>query len=717
MIKGGFTSLRYSFRVAWRVGFINLIKVAFSKNTCKPCAFGMGGQKGGMVDETGSFPEVCKKSFQAQLTEIQKPIPKDFFSKSDIEHLGSMSSQQLEQSGRLTLPLYKANDSKHYKAVTWDFSINHIAEQLRRTTPERSFFYASGRSSNEAGFLFQLTARLYGCFNINNVAYYCHQPSGVGLKSVIGSGTATVRLADLYNADLIFVIGANPASNHPRFMKHLLGCRRRGGKVIVVNPVKEPGLMNFAVPSDIKSLMFGGHKVATNFVQVRIGGDVALLKGIAKVIMESGKEDKDFIELHTKGFETWRKDIEVTSWDLIMSASGVSKEMIYEIGELYGNSNKAIFAWALGITQHKNGTENVESIANLAMLRGMIGKRSAGLLPLRGHSNIQGIGTMGVTPSLGDQVIEKMNNFFGTSIPNNKGMDTLSCIKAADQNEIDFAFLKGGNIYEASPDTSFARRALNKISNKVFLSTTLNKGHFQGVDGEVFILPVKARDEEQQKTTQESMFNYVRLSDGGVSRFNNTRSEVEIIADIAARLLPDSAVNFHELKDHNKLRNAIGNIIPGHEHLLKNNAGNKEFHIVGRTFYEPLFSTPDKKAIFKVCTISNPENSEYTLMSVRSEGQFNTTVFDEYDSFRNQVSRRVVLMNKSDIKREGIKIGEQVKVESRIGKLENIQVMPFDICAGNVLMYYPEANAIIPADFDERSMIPAYKSVRVRISK
>ncbi|MCD4681310.1 MAG: molybdopterin-dependent oxidoreductase, partial [Bacteroidales bacterium] len=580
-VGGGFKAIRYSLKAAKVVGFRKMFRASLSKNTCKPCALGMGGQKGGMADERGSFPEVCKKSFQAQITDIQPPIPKKLFQKKSIEDFRNTPPRLLERSGRLNTPLYKAKGDSHYSPLLWEEAIDKIVSQFKATSPERSFFYVSGRSSNEASFLLQLFARIYGTNNINNSSYYCHQASGVGIGSTIGTGSATIQLQDLEKADLIFVIGANPASNHPRFVRQLMNCRRRGGHVIVINPAKEKGLVKFAIPSDFRSMFMGGSPIASEYIQIQIGGDIALLKGIAKAVLEEGKHDLQFMENHTNGSHEYLVDVRETSWESIVSDSGISKESIQHIAQIYGNANNVIFSWAMGITHHEHGVDNVESIINVALLRGMIGRPYAGLLPLRGHSNIQGMGSVGVTPELKPEIFENIESHFGVQLPTTPGMDTLSCLKASIDGEIDFAFILGGNLYNASPDAGFTEKALNTIPFKIFFNTTLNHGHFYGVDHEVLILPVTARDEENQKTTQESMFNFVRLSDGGIVRLDNVRSEVEIISDIAQKVLGNSPIDFGKLKHHQNLRNAISQIVPGYEKMETMDNNNEEFHVSG----------------------------------------------------------------------------------------------------------------------------------------
>ena len=716
-VGGGFKAIRYSLVAARKVGVNNMIQAVSSKNACKTCAYGQGGQKGGMTDEMGHKPEICKKGFQAQLTDIQRAIPIVLFQKKSIKDFKNMSARLLEQTGRLNTPLFKNKGDLHYSTISWEQALDKIADKFKTTKPERSFFYSSGRASNETGFLMQLFARIYGTNNITNSAYYCHQASSVGITSVLGTGTATVILEDLEKTDLIFVIGANPSSNHPRFIRQLLNCRKRGGHVIIINPAKEKGLIKFAIPSDIKSMSTGGSSIASNYIQIKIGGDIALLKGIAKAVIEAGKHDINFMDEHTNGKDEYLADIQNTSWEVIVSDSGISKNKIKQIAEIYRNSKNVVFAWALGITHHEHGAENVESIANLALLRGMIGKRYAGLLPLRGHSNVQGLGSVGVTPAIKEQFAKNIEEHYAIQLPTTPGMDTMSCMKASLNGKIDVAFLLGGNLFSSNPDTKFAEKALNNISFKVYANTTLNHSHFNGVDNEVIILPVAARDEEYQKTTQESMFNYIRMSNGGIKRLDNVRSEVDIISDIAQKVSGNHIFDFEKLKQHKNLRKLIGQLVPGFEKMSNIDETGEEFQISNRTYHQPKFTTPDQKANLRVCSIPSfkSKEGEFRMMTVRSEGQFNTVVYEEEDVYREQTSRRIVLMNKDDIKNKGLSENDIVTLRSTVGKMENVMVREFDIVAGNIMTYFPEANVLVPTTTDPRTQTPGYKFVWVNV--
>ena len=692
-------------------------KALSSKNTCKTCALGMGGQSGGMRNEQNHWPEVCKKSIQAMAADMQGAIQPEFFKRFSIDQLRQFSSREMEHAGRITTPLLLAPGDTHYKPVSWDDVFGRIESKLKKTDPDRSFFYFSGRSSNEAGFLLQLFARIYGTNHINNCSFYCHQASGVGLTGSLGTGTATVELEALDHCDLFFLIGANPSSNHPRLLTKLKNIRKRGGKVIVINPVVEKGLVEFRVPSDPMSLLFGS-KIASDYIQVRPGGDLALFSGLAKTILDKGQIDSNFIESATEGFEHFKENIQELSWADIELGSGISRQEIESIGQQYIDAQNVVFGWCMGITHHAHGTASVQSIVNLALLRGMVGKKHAGLLPIRGHSNVQGMGSMAVTPTLKKAVFDRMTDE-GVSVPTTKGYDTLACIQAAQNSDMDFSFCLGGNLYGSNPDSSATAAAFSKIDTVVYASTTLNTGHAWGTGKETIILPVLARDEEKQSTTQESMFSFVRLSDGGINRHQSLKSEVEVVSEIASRVLGnDKLFNWGELEDHNSIRKIISRIIPGYEPIKNIGTTRDEFHIPGRILHTPTFPTESGKAKFIYHSIPNLiplKKDELQLLSVRSEGQFNTVVYEDEDLYRGQDRRNVVLMNKNDMDRLGFIKDDRVIVKSKTGVLDNILARPFDIKKGAVLMYYPEVNSLIGQSVDPLSRTPGFKSTIVNI--
>ncbi|MEI6658787.1 MAG: FdhF/YdeP family oxidoreductase [Planctomycetota bacterium] len=724
---GGFRAVMYTLKKSRDAGGLFAFwKAMRSKNACKTCALGMGGQAGGMVNEAGHFPEVCKKSFQAMVADMQGGVKPSFFETYSLPQLRAFSPHQMEHAGRLVQPVILEKGSQHYRPLDWAEAMERIATKLKATKPAESFFYFSGRSSNEAGFLLQLLARLYGTNHVNNCSYYCHQASGVGLTSVIGTSAGTIALDDMENADCVFLIGGNPASNHPRMMRTLMMVRRRGGKVIVVNPIVETGLVNFSVPSDPWALVFGA-EIASSYVQPHVGGDLAVVYGLMKRLRELHAErpraddpivDEAFLAAHCRGWSELAARLDALSWDEIVAKSGVAKGEIDSMAEHYAASKRAVFAWTMGITHHLHGAATVQAIAALALMRRMVGRPGAGLQPIRGHSNIQGMGTVGVTPTLKQAIFDRLQKHYGVTLPTMKGYDTLECLDAADRGEMRFAVCLGGNLYGSSPDATYARRSMGKIDTVVYLSTSLNTGHAWGTGGEeTIILPVLARDEEPEPSTQESMFSYIRLSDGGKPRHVGPRAEVEIIADLATRVLGESGpVNWRDMSHTSTIRTAIAAIVPGLEQIAEIDRTKKEFSIPGRAIDRPAFPTADGKAALVVHDLP-PAPDGLTLMTIRSEGQFNTVVYEEEDLYRNQTRRDIVLIHPDDVRQYGLTDGGRCRIASAAGEMRGQIVAAFDqIRPGCVAMYYPESNVLVPKAADPLSRTPAYKSVAVTIA-
>jgi len=717
-----------------------MFKALRTRNTCKTCAVGMGGQAGGMVNEAGEFPEFCKKSVQAMAADLQAPIPDTFWEEWPLDRLASLSPRQLEHCGRLSQPVLREAGSDRYRVISWQEALQHASAALSNTEPDRSFFYFSGRSSSEAAFLLHVGARLFGTNNINNCSYYCHQASGVGLSSVTGSGTATVVLEDLAKADTVILIGANPASNHPRLMKSLMTVRRRGGQVIVVNPIREAGLERFSIPSDVRSLLFGS-SIASHVVQPHIGGDAAMLVGIAKNLIESRRTDRDFLVSSTTGFNEFADYVASTPWENIETGSGLSKAEIEHLCDLYVTGKRVIFAWAMGVTHHQHGTATVQLIAAVAMLRGMVGRPGCGLMPIRGHSNVQGIGSIGATPRLKDAILQGLTSRYNLQLPTTPGLDTMACMQRASDGGIDVAFHLGGNLYGSNPAADWAARALSGVPWQISLSTTLNTGHARAVSQNHLILPVLARDEEPEPTTQESMFNFVRLSDGGTPRFEGPRSELDVIADLFGLILkqrqssgesherdeesrtstpdPLAALDWGQIRSTRDLRRMMASVVPGWDALADLDAGGPEFQIKGRTFHQPQFPTPDGRARFHVPALPDPNpqpEGHLRLMTIRSEGQFNTVVYEEEDLFRGVNSRDVVLLHPDDLTSLNLKAGDRVTINGPGGRMPYQRVASFErIRPGNAAMYFPEANILLDDRVDPASRTPAFKGAFISL--
>lgn len=715
---GGIPAILYSFRMARRAGgLLRLYRRMRRRNTCKTCALGMGGQRGGMVNEAGHFPEVCKKSLQAQASDMMGPITEATLHDYPLDRLARLGPADLENLGRIAFPMIAEEGDAAFRRTSWDDAIERVSHAFQAAPPRDTFFYASGRASNEAAFLMQVVARAYGTSNIHNCSYYCHSASGVALSRVYGSGTASVVLDDLRRADLVLIAGANPASNHPRLITQLVNLRRRGGRVIVINPLREIGLVRFRIPSDWRSLLFGS-TVSDLYLQTHVGGDVALLKAVLKGLIENNAITAEYIERYTTGWIEVKTDLEATPWDVLVEESGVTRDEIDRAVELFAGAERGILCWAMGLTHHAHGVDNILALSNVALARGWLGKPGCGLLPIRGHSNVQGVGSVGVSPRLRRAFAERLQAVYGvTPGGEDRGLDTYGSMQAAADGRIRAAFFLGGNLFSSNPDRQWAAAALRRIPFSVHVSTKLNEGHVHGRGKTTLVLPALARDEEAQATTQESMFNFVRLSEGGRAAVDgDMRSEVDIIATFAESVLPPDRFDWVSLRDHQRLREAIAKVVPGYESIRDIDGASGEFQIGGRTFHEPHFNTADGKACFFVTPMPSfsAGANQFRLMTIRSEGQFNTVVYDEEDIYRGTRRRDVVMMSESDARRLGVREGDRVVVKTDAGSME-VCVSITDIRPGSLAMYYPEANAIVPRVIDSSSGTPAFKSVRATL--
>lgn len=705
---GGLPAIAYATTTAWRTAAMTeTLRRLRSKNACKTCALGMGGQLGGMVNEAGHFPEVCKKSIQAQAADMQPGIPRELLARTDLDRLRTLSSREAENLGRLTYPIVVRPGGSHFEPIGWDEALDVAAAALRQADPARTFWYASGRSGNEAAFLMQLLARGYGSPNIHNCSFYCHNASTVGLTDIYGSGTASTTLEDLGRADLVVVAGANPASNHPRLLTQLIRLRRRGGRVIVVNPLSELGLRRFRLPSDARSLL-AGSTVSDLYLQPRIGGDIALFTALLKLV----RWDEAFVAGHTRGAQDVQRHLAELDVDELCETAGVDRRQVEEAAGMLSAAERGILMWSMGLTHHRFGTDNIRALGNLALARGFLGRPGAGMMPIRGHSNIQGVGSMGVSPTLKEAFAAELERRFGVT-PAQSGQDTYASMQAAAAGDIDVAVLLGGNLWGSNPDSRWAAQAMQSIDTTVSLTTKLNQGHFHGNGRTMLVLPVLARDEEQQATTQESMFNYVRLSDGGTPCVpGQMRAETAVLVDLAGRVLGREPVDWASLGSHATLRDAIAAVVPGYARIAGIGA-DAEFQVGGRTFHSPRFATDDGHARFHVVDVPQPPEG-FQMMTIRSEGQFNTVVYDEEDLYRGTTSRDVVLMNAQDAAALGVDEGDLVEVASSTGTM-TVRASLVGIARGCVAMYYPEANTLVDRALDPDSKTPAFKSVPVRL--
>jgi molybdopterin-dependent oxidoreductase alpha subunit len=739
---GGLPVIQYWVEKSLSPEGVKLWQTLNHKSACLSCAWGTGGQQGGFVNEAGEYLQRCAKSVEAIAAELQPPLTANFFDQYTIEELQKLDSQQCDRLGRLSYPLLlKAGDS-HYQRISWE-QVYQIADKAFRQPPQRVASYSSGRSSNEAAYLLQLMMRALGSNNLADCSDLCHAASTVGLKQVFGSGTSMVSLESLKHSDCVVLVGSNAPANHPRLMNELIKLRERNGKIIIINPQIEVGLVKFASPAfPIKSLLTGGSDISTFYLQPIPGSDTALFVGIQKSLIEQNLIQTDYLQAYTQGWQEVINYAQQTSWETITNNCGISQEEITAVAHIIGKSEGVVFAWAMGITQHLNGVDNVKSIANTALLTGNAGKLGSGTMPIRGHSNVQGFGSMGVTIRLREEIKQALSQLLGHPLNETKGYDARALIDAADAGKIDSLFCLGGNLYAANPDLNQAQTALGKINTIFYVATKPNLGHFHGLAAKnTLILPVYNRFENPHKTTTESGNNFVRLNNEGKSHLqpNNSDliSEVELITEIAHRLHGETPVNsstslrvnWRKLQDTSYVRQLIAKTIPGYEKIGEINTTQQEFSIDGRVFTEPKFPTPDGKAQLSVTPLPElniPTVSDFNVSTStqgivvilgtgRSYGQHNTVVYRSEDKYRGMPHRHCILMHPHDIKKGGFTEHQRVKVKGDAGELDNIEIISGAIREGVAFMFYPEANVLFTAQIDPRCGTPAYKRVPVLV--
>ncbi|MEB3217063.1 MAG: FdhF/YdeP family oxidoreductase [Nostocales cyanobacterium 94392] len=708
-----------------------LWKTLLHKSACLSCAWGTGGQKGGFSNESGEKLQRCMKSVESISAEIKPGIPRQFFEQHSINQLQQLSSRAADGLGRWSFPVILRYKKLHYEHIGWD-EIYQIAQKALTKTPEKVASYSSGRSSNEAAFLLQLMMRTLGSNNLADCSDLCHAPSTFGLKQAIGTGTSVVSLESLKQSDCVVLAGSNAAYNHPRLMNELIKLRERNGKVIVINPMMEVGLVKFASPAFPVKSLFTGSDIASVYLQPIPGSDVALFTGIQKALLESGKIQHEFLQAYTENWQAVINHVENTSWEIITTTCGVSQPEIETAAKLITNSQKVVFAWAMGITQHQNGVDNIYSILNTALMTGNIGKDGTGVMPIRGHSNVQGFGSMGVTVRLKQEIQQALEKLLGRSLSKVQGYDTHALIEAADSGKVDTLICVGGNLYAANPDSEKVKRALNKIETIIYLATKPNLGHFHGLANQnTIIIPVFNRFENPHKTTVESGNNFVRLNDEGETHLEKADliAEVDFLTELAHRIHGEYPVNWRKLQDTKYVRELIAQTIPGYEKMATIDETQEEFTINGRILNTPQFPTPSGKAKMFVTPLPQlklPEIKDFNvadgtqgivvaLMTGRSYAQHNTVVYQNQDKYRGIPHRNCILMNKNDVEKAGFKQHQLVTVRGNVGELQNVEIIYGAVREGAGVMFYPEVNVIFRAEVEQRCGTPAFKRVPVLV--
>jgi len=704
------------------------------KSACLSCAWGTGGQNGGFRDELGEPLQRCLKSVEAIGAELQPAVPREVFAGRTLAELQQLTSAECDRLGRLDRPLIRRAGSDHYVPIGWPEVHALTAEAFRSHPPERVASYSSGRSSNEAAYLLQLLLRALGCNNLADCSDLCHAPSTLGLSRVFGSGTSMVNLESLQHADGVVLVGSNAPANHPRLMNELIRLRERGGTVIVINPVLEAGLLRFGSPAfPVRSMLGGGSEIASLFLQPIPGSDTAVFLGIQKALLERGAVAWEFLKAHSEGWQELIAQIESTPWEAITACCGLSREELEHTAARLAACRAVVFAWAMGITHHANGTSNVQAIANTAVLSGNVARPGAGTMPIRGHSNVQGFGSMGVTVHLREPMRLALEQLLGRPLSRVPGYDTRALIEAAERGEVDTLLCLGGNLFGANPHSAQARRALGRIDTVVYLATKPNTGHFHGLAARhTLLLPVFNRFETPHRTTVESGNNWVRLNEPGSTHLRGGQliSEVAFLAELAHRLHGDTPIDWRRLQDPVYVRELIARTVPGYEAMAGIDASKREFEVSGRVFHEPRFATPSGRARLAVTPLPDlrlPDAGHFgglapderglvlSLITARSYGQHNTVVYKSGDQYRGMPHRHTLLINPEDLAASGLAAHQRVTVQGEEGALEGIELIPGSIRRGAALMFYPEANVLMRPIKDPESGTPAFKRVPVLV--
>ncbi len=691
-------------------------------------------------DDERSHAEFCENGAKHVADEATtKRVTPDFFKDWSVADLSEKSDYWLGKQGRITHPMVLRARAAHYEAIEWDEAFDLIAKELNALqTPDDAIFYTSGRTSNEAAFLYQLFVRQFGTNNLPDCSNMCHESSGWALTETIGAGKGTVRLEDFELAQAIFVIGQNPGTNHPRMLSALQKAKKNGCKIVHINPLPEAGMSRFKHPQDVLGWLGSGTQLADLFLQVRINGDVALLKGIIKELLDEEDRrpgtvlDREFIENHTNGFAEFVAALPQAHLGDIIEQCGVPKTKMEEAARIFIESERTIFCWAMGLTQHKNAVANIQEIVNLMLLRGQIGKPGAGLCPVRGHSNVQGDRTMGISERPAAAFLDRLSAEFGFEPPRKLGLDTVHAIQAMHDGRPKIFFALGGNFLSATPDTEYTADGLRRCRLTAHVSTKLNRAHL--ITGEqALILPCLGRTEiDQQATgaqfvTTENSMAVVQASRGFLPPASpHLLSEPAIVGRLARATLSNrTAVDWEGLiANYDRTRDHIARVVPGFEDY------NQRVRRPGG-FYLPclprerVFKTPSGRAEFTVHDLPrhNLQPGQFLMMTIRSHDQFNTSIYGLDDRYRGiHNGRRVVLLNKVDMGLGGFNEGDLVDLishfegEERIA--QNFTIVPYSIPRGCAATYFPETNVLVPLrSIAEKSHTPASKSVVISIRR
>jgi len=690
-------------------------------------------------DERSKLGEYCENGIKAMAEErSKKTINADFFAKHSVAELSALSDFELGKSGRLLEPMVLNEGGTHYEPISWNDAFALIGTELKNLPhPDDAIFYTSGRTSNEAAYLYQLFVRAYGTNNLPDCSNMCHESSGVGLSETVGIGKGSVTLEDIHQAEVLMIMGQNPGTNHPRMLSAVEKCKENGGEVITVNPLPEAGLIKYTDPQSPKRMLTNGIEITDLFLPVRINGDVAFLKALMYELVKMDFEnsgqfiDYEFIEEYTEGYEAFVTAIRNIDYMACLKQCGLEAKQVRKAAQMIARKEKIIICWAMGLTQHENGVDNIKEIVNLLLMKGAIGKPGAGTCPVRGHSNVQGDRTMGIWEAPKPAFLDKLDEVHDIKAPRKHGYAVVPAINAMHEGKAKVFFAMGGNFLSATPDTHYTAEALQNCDLTVHVSTKLNRSHL--VHGKrALILPCLGRtDKDIQNGTEqfvscENSMGVVQSSKGVLSPpSDQLLSEVQIIAQLAEETIENSHIDWTGMaNNYDNIRAAIERVIPGFKDYNDRVREPGGFYLPNGA-RDRNFKTDTGKAKFSVVdTPSHKEkDDEFIMMTIRSHDQYNTTIYglnDRYRGIHNE--RRVVLMNESDMKSMGLNKLDVVNLTSEHNgvtrRADQFLVVPYPIPERNVATYFPEANPLVPIDsFAKKSLTPASKRVVIKIEK
>ena len=682
-------------------------------------------------DHRTSF-EFCENGAKAVADEAMKAkVNASFFRKYSVAELLKQSDYWLNSQGRIAQPMILEANASHYTPIEWSDALQRIASSIESMdSPERGVYYSSGRTSNEAAFLYQALVRALGTNNLPDCSNMCHDSSGKAMTQTIGIGKGTVHLEDFNQSDLILVIGQNPGTNHPRMLTALRDAKKRGAKIISINPLLETGMKRFKHPQDYLTGDIKSTQLADLHVPVRIGGDAALLKGVMKELLALDAIDRDFIASKTEAFEEFELGLSTHDWNQIVKDSGIEREMIYEIAQMCADSKATIACWAMGLTQHKNGVAVIQEVVNLLLIGGHIGRPGAGVCPVRGHSNVQGDRTVGIWEAPSESFLTKLEQGLQFELPRKHGYDVVQSIHAMENGEVDVLICMGGNFLSATPDTPRTAKAIQTVGLTVQISTKLNRSHL--VTGKTaLILPVLGRTEldvqssGEQFVTVENSMGVVHSSKGKLKPVSaGLMSEPALVAQLGELLCPDALDWASCIDNYDAIRIIMSKALSGFENYNERVREPSGFLLPNPPRDSCEFLTPTNKALFTVHPLPDvtlPED-RFVLMTIRSHDQYNTTIYGLHDRYRGvHGNRRVLFMNALDMSEYGLKTRDVVDITSHFQGTNRHSkqwiVVPYEIPRRNLAAYFPEANELVPLESTANiSNTPTSKWIEVTLS-